>query len=214
MVNVSHLAKKSLRNLTTYFHGGNVWEASKKYKIPVNQLIDFSISTNPTGAPKKALNIIRQNLNLIHHYPDPNPSWLMETFAKSVGVTPDNIVIGNGSTELIYLFTEIFLDSEYKALVPIPSFSEYKAAIERTGGKMVLLKCESANNFQLNLEELERSISKKTRIIFLCNPNSPTGCLYKKDDLLYIIEIAVKENILIFLDEDYINFVKNANSLD
>ena len=99
MVDVSKLVKKSLRTLTPYFHGGNVWEVSEKYKIPVDQLIDFSISTNPLGAPKKALESIRQHLNLIHHYPDPNPEWLLEALAKSVGVAPNNVVVGNGSTE-------------------------------------------------------------------------------------------------------------------
>jgi len=208
MVDVSKLVKESLRNLTPYFHGGNVWEVSEKHKILVDQLIDFSISTNPLGAPKTALESIRQHLNLIHHYPDPDPKWLLEALAKSVGVAPNNVVVGNGSTELIYLFNEVFLENGYEAVIPVPTFSEYKAAIERFGGNMVFIKCVSANNFKLNLEELEKSITKKTRIIFLCNPNSPTGWLYEKADILQIIKFAADENVLVFVDEDYTDFVK------
>jgi len=210
MVDASKLVKKSLRNLKPYFHGGNVWEVSEKHKIPVDQLIDFSISTNPLGAPKTALESIRQHLNLIHHYPDPNPEWLLEALGKSVGVAPNNVVVGNGSTELIYLFNEVFLENGYEAVIPVPTFSEYKAAIERFGGNMIFLKCDPANNFRLNVEELENSITKKTRIIFLCNPNSPTGWLYEKDDIIRVIKLAAENDVLVFVDEDYIDFVDDG----
>ncbi|MEJ2241459.1 MAG: threonine-phosphate decarboxylase CobD [Candidatus Bathyarchaeota archaeon] len=207
MVDVSKLVKKSLRTLTPYFHGGNVWEISEKYEIPVNQLIDFSISTNPLGAPESALNSIRQNVNLIKHYPDPNHEWLLNIIAKTVGVTSKNVILGNGSTELIYLFNEVFLENGCDAVIPIPSFSEYKAAIERFGGNIVFLKCDSKHNFELNVEKLEKLVTEKTRIIFLCNPNSPTGVLYPRKDVLQILKFAEKCNILVFLDEDYIDFV-------
>jgi threonine-phosphate decarboxylase len=210
MVDVSKLVKESLRTVSPYFHGGNVWELSEKHKIPVDQIIDFSISTNPLGAPEKAVESIRQHLNLIHHYPDPDHEWLLEALAKSAGVAPNNVVVGNGSTELIYLFNEVFLEDGYEAVIPVPTFSEYKAAIERFGGNMVFIICDSANNFRLNLEELEKSITKKTRIIFLCNPNSPTGWLYEKADILRIIKFAADENVLVFVDEDYIDFVDDS----
>jgi threonine-phosphate decarboxylase len=210
MVDISKLVKDSLRSLTPYFHGGNVWEISEKYNIPVDKLVDFSISTNPLGAPETALESIRQHLNLIKHYPDPDHEWLLEVLAKSAGVEPNNVIVGNGSTELIYLFNEVFLENGYEAVIPVPSFSEYKAAIERFGGSIVFLKCDASKIFQLNIEELEKTISKKTRIIFLCNPNSPTGGLYEKEDLLRIIRFAAERNVLVFLDEDYIDFVDDA----
>ena len=207
MVEVSKLVKKSLRNLTPYFHGGNVWEFSETYGITVEELIDFSISTNPLGAPESALESIRGHLNLVKHYPDPDPEWLLEILAKAAGVSSNNIILGNGSTELIYLFVDVFLEDGYEAVIPVPSFSEYKAAIERFEGNMTFLHCRSSKSFQLNVKELERTVSEKTRIIFLCNPNSPTGVLYSKEDLLQIIRFAAERNILVFLDEDYIDFV-------
>ena len=122
-------------------------------------------------------------------------------------MNPDNIIVGDGSTELIYLFNEVFLENSYEAVIPVPTFSEYKAAIERSGGNMELLLCDPAKNFKLNLTELEHSITKKTRILFLCNPNSPTGCLYEKDKVLKVIKFAAEKNVLVFVDEDYIDFV-------
>jgi threonine-phosphate decarboxylase len=210
MVDVSKLVKKSLRTLTPYFHGGNVWEFSETYGVPVDEMIDFSISTNPFGAPETALESIRGHLNLVKHYPDPDPEWLLEALAKSAGVKPNNVILGNGSTELIYLFNEVFLEDGYEAVIPVPSFSEYKAAIEKFGGNMIFLRCDSSKNFQLNVKELENTISKKTRVIFLCNPNSPTGVLYDKADILRIIRFAAERNVLVFLDEDYIDFVNDG----
>ena len=210
MVDVSKLVKKSLRNLTPYFHGGNVWEFSETYGVPVEEMIDFSISTNPFGAPETALESIRGHLNLVKHYPDPHPTWLLEALAKPAGVKADNVILGNGSTELIYLFNEVFLEDGYEAVIPVPSFSEYKAAIEKFGGNMNFLRCDSSKNFQLNVKELEQSISNKTRVVFLCNPNSPTGVLYDKADVLRIIRFAAEHNVLVFLDEDYIDFVNDG----
>jgi threonine-phosphate decarboxylase len=207
MVEVSKLVKKSLKNLTPYFHGGNVWEFSETYGISVEDLIDFSISTNPLGAPESALESIRGHLNLVKHYPDPDPEWLLKVLAKSAGVSSNNVILGNGSTELIYLFVDVFLEDGYEAVIPVPSFSEYKAAIERFEGNMTFLHCHSSKSFQLSVEELEGTVSDKTRIIFLCNPNSPTGVLYSKEDILWVIRLAAERNILVFLDEDYIDFV-------
>jgi len=207
MVDVSKLVKKPFKDMTPCFHGGNVWELAENCNIPVDQIIDFSVSTNPLGAPKTALDLMEKNLNCVEHYPDPNHKWLLEDIAKSVDLSAENIVIGNGSTELIYLFSEIFLDNQTDAIIPTPFFSEYKATIKRFDSKMVFLDCKPEQGFQLNLKDLENLISEKTRVIFLCNPNSPTGVLYKKEDLLKIVKFAAERDVFVFVDEDYIDFV-------
>ncbi len=207
MVETPKLAKASIRNLTPCVHGGNVWKISEKFNIPLDQVIDFSVSTNPLGAPEKALQSISQHLSTISNYPDPDHEWLTKTLSNYVGVTPTNIIIGNGSTELIYLFTEVFVEAGFKTIIPIPTFGEYKMATMRVGGSPLFLSCDPAKNFRLNFEELESTIAKKTRLIFLCNPNSPTGSFYEKDDVLNIVRLAAEKNVLVFLDEDYIDFI-------
>lgn len=211
MVDVSKLVKKPFKNITPCFHGGNVWELSENCNLPIDKIIDFSVSTNPLGAPKTALEAMKKNLDCVEHYPDPNHEWLLDKIAKSVGVSSENIVVGNGSTELIYLFSEIFLDNQTETILPTPFFSEYKAAIKRFNSKMVFLNCKPEQAFQLNLTELENLISKKTRVIFLCNPNSPTGILYTKDDLLKIVKFAAERDVFVFVDEDYIDFVDDES---
>ncbi len=207
MVDISALIKAPIRELSPCTHGGDVWKISEQFRIPINQVIDFSVPINPLGAPKKALRTIRQHLNLINNYPDPNHKWLIEALSNYARVKPNNIIVGNGSTELIYLFTEVFGQSGYEAVIPIPTFGEYKIATMRVGGRPIFLRCDKAKNFRLNFEELENAISKKSRIIYLCNPNSPTGVFYEKEDVLRIVQLAAEKNILVFLDEDYLDFV-------
>ncbi|MDH5793782.1 MAG: threonine-phosphate decarboxylase CobD [Candidatus Bathyarchaeota archaeon] len=207
MVDISELIKAPIRELSPCVHGGNVWKISEKFKIPLDQVIDFSVPINPLGIPEKVLQSIRQRLSLIKNYPDPDHEWLIETLSNYVGVKPNNIIVGNGSTELIYLFTEVFLESGYDAVIPIPTFGEYKTATMRVGGRPLLLRCDPAKNFRLKFQKLEKAISKKTRIIFFCNPNSPTGILYEKDEVLRIVRLAAEKNVLVFLDEDYVDFV-------
>ncbi|UCE57971.1 MAG: threonine-phosphate decarboxylase [Candidatus Bathyarchaeota archaeon] len=207
MVEISELIKAHHRELSPCTHGGDVWKISEKFGIPLNRVVDFSVPINPLGPPKKVLQNIRQHLNLIKNYPDPNHEWLIETLSNYVRVKSNNIIVGNGSTELIYLFNEAFVESGYEAVVPIPTFGEYKVATMRVGGRPLFLRCDPTKNFRLNFEELEKAISKKTRVIYLCNPNSPTGTLYKKDTVLRVVRLAAEKNILVFLDEDYGDFV-------
>jgi len=207
MVDISGLIKAPIRELSPCIHGGDVWKISEKFKIPLDQVIDFSVPINPLGIPKKVLQTIRTHLNLIKNYPDPNHEWLIETLSNYVGVKSNNIIVGNGSTELIYLFAEVFVESGCDAVIPIPTFGEYKVATMRIGGRPWFLKCDPAKNFRLNFEELEKAISKKTRIVYFCNPNSPTGILYEKDDVLRVVRLAAEKNVLVFLDEDYVDFV-------
>ncbi len=207
MVDATKLVKASIRNLSPCVHGGNVWEISEKFNIPLEQVIDFSVSTNPLDVPKKALQSISQHLSTIRNYPDPDHEWLTKTLSNYVSVAPNNIIVGNGSTELIYLFTEVFVETGCNTIIPVPTFGEYKMATMRVGGSPLFLRCDSAKNFRLDFEELESIISKKTRLIFFCNPNSPTGSLYEKDDVLNIVRLAAEKSVFVFLDEDYIDFV-------
>lgn len=212
MVDISRLVKPTIRRLSPCIHGGDVWKISEKYQIPLDQVIDFSVPFNPLGTPKNSLQSIRQHLSLIKHYPDPDHKRLIEALSNYVGVQQKNIILGSGSTELIYLFVEIFSNEQYNVVIPIPTFGEYKKAVMKVGGKTLFLKCDPATNFRLDFEELKKSISKRTRIIFICNPNSPTGRLYEKDEVLGIVRLAEEKNVLVFLDEDYIEFVDDAKS--
>jgi len=126
MVDISKLVKATITELNPCFHGGNVWEISDKFKIPLNQVIDFSVPINPLGAPKKVLQSIRQHLSTIKNYPDPDHGWLLETLSNYVGVKSNNIIVGNGSTELIYLFTRSSLRADMRQSFRFPRLANIK----------------------------------------------------------------------------------------
>src|SRR5512136_52977 len=111
-------------------HGGDVWGFSRKYNIPLEKVMDFSGPINSLGPSPKSIEAIKEYARLVRFYPDPNPVDLREEVAAYVGhdVEADNIILGNGSIELIYMITEIF-ERGFKAVIPVPSFSEYEKAV-------------------------------------------------------------------------------------
>ena len=112
-----------------YFHGGNLREFIEKYSLSSEEIIDFSANTNPLGVPPSVKKVIINNLNCISNYPDPECKELKKEISRYLRINYDNIIIGNGSIELIYLLVRILLPK--KALLLIPAFSEYQRALIR-----------------------------------------------------------------------------------
>ena len=122
----------------------------------------------------------------------------------------NNVVVGNGSTELMYLFAEAFLKKGDTAIIPAPTFGEYESAVRRTGETPKFVKLDSNFNVDAGIFEQEMADAK---IIFLCNPNNPTSILIPDETLTEIIKRALKQDTLVFLDEDFLEFVENEKAL-
>jgi threonine-phosphate decarboxylase len=199
------LARENIKGLTPCVHGGKVWEAEKKTGIAREDIMDFSSNINPLGSPQKALEAIIDNLGQIPVYPDSTSTALREAIAASFGgITSNNVVVGNGSTELIYLFAETFLEKGDVALMPAPTFGEYENAVRKAGGKPRHLKLSKDFCIEPNIFSGE---IKDAKMAFICNPNNPTSILTPYDTLIGIIEEALEEDVLVFLDEDFLEFV-------
>jgi threonine-phosphate decarboxylase len=207
----SSLVRENIKNLKPCVHGGEVWEAASKVGLGKEELVDFSSSVNPLGPSMKALEAIKANLGDIPGYPDSNSSELREAIARHFkGVNMDNVVAGNGSTELIYLFAETFLKKGDVALIPAPSFGEYERVVRRIGEKPLLVKPN--RDFQFSSEGFTRYL-KGGKVVFLCNPNNPTSILMAPEDLAAVVERALEENVFVFLDEDFLEFVDGEQDL-
>jgi len=152
-----------------------------------------------------AVEAIRQHAGLIRFYPDPNPVDLKTEIARYVGhgVSEDNIILGNGSIELIYMITEIF-SAGFKAIIPVPSFTEYEKAALRVHGEPIFVQLPE--DFSLNVDNIERAITDDTRIVSICNPHSPSGALYSRDKLLELVDYCHKKDVIVSIDENYIEF--------
>jgi len=186
-------------------HGGDVWGFSRKYNVPVEKVLDFSGPINHLGPSPKAVEAVKQNARLIRFYPDPNPVELREEIAAYVGhgVGAENIILGNGSIELIYMLTEVF-PRNFKAIIPVPSFTEYEKAVLRVGGEAIFVQLPS--DFALDTESVKKAVTDDTRIIYICNPHSPSGTLYSQEIILDLVEFCQKKDIFVSIDENYIEF--------
>jgi len=148
---------------------------------------------------------VKQNAKLIKFYPDPNPVEFKKEIAKYVGcgIQEKNVLLGNGSIELIYLITEI-LPRGHKAVIPVPSFSEYEKATLRVSGDPIFVQLP--NDFSLDLDKIKKAVTNETKIMCICNPHSPSGRLYSKVELLELVNFCDKKDIIFSIDENYIEF--------
>ncbi len=185
-MDISRLAKEGYLKAEPRMHGGST----------NNALIDFSASINPFGAPKKVYKVIKDNLHLITKYPDPNANALRDAISNYLSINKDNIIIGNGSNEIIHLFADIFISEGDKVLIPEPTFYEYEFASDKNSAMIEFV--------DLTLDSINL---KDTKVLFLCNPNNPTGLLYNTSLMKKIIDEAYNNATLVMIDECFIEFI-------
>ena len=161
------------------------------------------------GPSPKAVEAVKHYAKYIKYYPDPNPVEFKEKIAKYVGhgVGRENIILGNGSIELIYAITEV-LPANFNAVIPIPSFSEYEKAALRVGGKVVFVQLPE--DFSLDTERIKKAVNDETKIMCICNPHSPSGTLYSKESMLDLVEFCQKKDVIFSIDENYIEFAEKG----
>lgn len=198
------LARDAVRRLKPCVHGGEVWDVAVETSRRLSDLLEFSSSVNPLGPSKKALYALKKACRQLTFYPDSYSTALREAIAYHYGMDKSNVIVGNGSTELIYLFVEVFLEQGETALIASPSFGEYESAVRKVGG--VVKHVPLGSGFQLDANIFEHELHS-AKMLFLCNPNNPTGMLIEHEALLRIMKAALAKGVLVFLDEDFIEFV-------
>jgi threonine-phosphate decarboxylase len=211
MKSIESIVRDNIKNLKPCVHGAEVLGAAQESGFKPHEILDFSSSVNPLGPSKKALKAAKKAFRLIAAYPDSNSTELRQIIAGNFpNINKNNVVVGNGSTELMYLFAETFLKKGETALIPAPTFGEYESAVRKTGETPTFVKLGRSLNVKSSTFEKEISSAK---IIFLCNPNNPTSMLIPKETLTDIIELALKHDSLVFLDEDFLEFVEDEKAL-
>ncbi len=190
-------------------HGGNIREATQRYNLPSGSILDFSANINPLGLSPCIKGIVTNNIDSLLHYPDPECKFLKEGLADFLDLEPSNLLIGNGSIELIYLVPKAL--SPCRILIPIPTFSEYEFSAEQSKSRAMFVKSKGNENFQVKIEKLIKLLPK-TELVFLCNPNNPTGNLISKDEIIYLAKAGQKHGTIMVVDEVFIDFVKNESN--
>lgn len=192
-------------------HGGKIFEFARQQGCRIGEVTDFSASINPLGMSPIAVRAIQENLPSLVHYPDRNCTELRKALARRHDLNIDQILIGNGSTELIHLLPKA-LRLE-RVLIPVPSFSEYEAAAMLAGCAIRFLKLRDEENFTIRSTDLIKAMEQGVDAVFLCNPNNPTGLLLQETEILTVLEMTKGEGIRIILDEAFIDYAEHASLL-
>ncbi|WP_408955880.1 threonine-phosphate decarboxylase CobD [Natroniella sp. ANB-PHB2] len=186
-------------------HGGNLNQAVKEYGLEQEEIIDFSANINFLGPPSKVMEAIKDNLDQIVNYPDPNCIELKNGLAEQLGVKQEEIIIGNGAVELIYLLAKEL--QAQRALVLAPTFSEYGAAVKSVGANVEEFKLRKDDQFEIDVERLITRLAE-VDLFFLCNPNNPTGKLITRAEIVEIIKAGQRYDTFIMVDEAFVDFLE------
>ncbi len=181
-----------------YKHGGDIYHNYIKY--------DFSANTNLMGIPERVVQAAIKGVRESAQYPDPECTELREKIAGVIGHSSEYIICGNGAADII--FSLVLALRPKKALIPVPTFHEYEQALKTVNCQIEYFIMEEKDGFCLQEEFLE-AITEDVDIIFLCNPNNPTGHLLGKDFLEQVLERCECHHVILVMDECFIDFVEN-----
>lgn len=201
--------KKMVKELDPYVPGRSIDEIAAKYDINKDNIIKLGSNENPLGVSKKAVEAIRENVGSIYQYPESNQEDLKEKIADYAGVKASNIIIGgDGADEILDVLGKTLIDPGDEFIVPVPSYMYYEFTLKIHGGVPVYAKWNVDQN-KLDVQSVLDVISPKTRIIFLCTPNNPTGGLIDKKDIRRVLEST---DALVVVDEAYFEFSQIDNT--
>jgi threonine-phosphate decarboxylase len=207
--------KKHLLKLDPPSHGGLVRKSSQEYSIPEDEILDASASLNPYGTPfehaytKLNLNdLLAKGLKNMEQYPDNRYIEFREAAARFVamGVSSDNIIPGNGSTEIIRLVAECTINAGDTVLIPQPTFSEYEVQCKVLGANIKYVNQE-------DIFDLDSELLDEAKILFVCTPNNPTGRLLSREQIISLAEKCSLHKTILFVDEAFIELADPSQSV-
>jgi threonine-phosphate decarboxylase len=203
--------------LKTPLHGGNIYDAARALGCDPGEIVDFSASINPLGPSPHVWKAIASSTDLLGHYPDPDCWDLRRALATFWRVDPDQIVVGNGSTELIDALPRAL--KIHRLLIVQPTFSEYAAAMGRAGGETTALYADRTNHYAIPIDRLYRVMERGRNEgrsfdgVVLCHPNSPTGQACTVDDLIRLSRVAHKRGLWLIVDESFADYCSDRSIL-
>ncbi|MDD6207103.1 MAG: pyridoxal phosphate-dependent class II aminotransferase [Clostridiales bacterium] len=177
-------------------HGGNRYRAGVRY--------DFSANINPLGMPEPAKKAFAGMADMLEYYPDPDCTLLREAIGEWEKVPAEWILTGNGAVELIYGL--VYAVKPKKALLVEPSFSEYEKALRNVDCEICYYKLDKSDGFQVN-EEILNSVTTDLDLVFLCNPNNPTGQTIARECMYDILKRCEQNQTLLVVDECFLPFL-------
>src|SRR5712691_10517514 len=202
------LANEHILGIAPYEPGKPIEELERE--LMIHNPIKLASNENPLPPSDRVQKAIIAALSSLDRYPDGSGFYLRQALAKKHGVMPDQVVLGNGSNELIELLVRSFLRPGDEAVVPHPSFVVYPMIVQAAGGVRVMVMLK---DFRLDLDAMARAITPMTKIVFVANPNNPTATIVTRDEVEHFMSRVPERTIVVF-DEAYIEFAMGPDFPD
>ncbi len=206
---LSYTLNPSLEKLPVYQPGRPIEEVARELNLPADSIIKLASNENPLGPSRLALAAMKKALTHANLYPDGNAFYLKQKLAAKLWITPAHLALGNGSNEIIEFLGHALLSAESEVVVSQYCFAVYPIVTALFGAKLVTVP---AKNYGHDLDAMLAAITPRTRLVFVANPNNPTGTIVSPEALKHFIE-AVPPHVVIALDEAYIEFLENKLDL-
>ena len=185
--------------MTKHKHGGDIYS----YK----DCLDFSANCNPLGTPESVRQAVCDSVDRLKDYPQVGYAPLRNAIAEYEDVLPEHVICGNGAAELVFSLCQAVRPR--KALIPVPTFAEYEQALESVGCQVEHVLLREEDGFQMQ-ENFIDWLHKDLDMVFLCNPNNPTGVLTDREFLFRILRVCREMGILLVVDECFLDFVEQG----
>jgi histidinol-phosphate aminotransferase len=207
-IDIKTLVPEWIRGLAPYPPGKPIEELEREYGIFGS--IKLASNENPLGPSPKALAAIAAALPNLHRYPDGNCFYLKLAVAKKYGLSPDALIFGNGSNEIIELAVRTFLRPGEEAVMADHAFAIYRLVVQAAGGASRIVPMR---HFTHDLDAIAEAITPATRMVFLANPNNPTGTIFFRREWEAFLR-DVPQGVLVVMDEAYSEFVEDPEYPD
>ena len=203
-VDILRLAIPGVQGLSPYQPGKPIEELEREYGV--TNAIKLASNETPLGPSPCALEAARRALGDIHRYPDGNGFALKQALARKLNVAPGNITLGNGSNDILELLARAFVQPENEVVFSEHAFAVYPIVTRAVGAKPVITK---AKNWGHDLAAMHAAVNARTRLVFIANPNNPTGTWLGAGELEAFLQ-AMPAHVLVAVDEAYFEYVNEA----
>jgi histidinol-phosphate aminotransferase len=197
-----------IASLSPYVPGKPIEELQRE--LGLSRVIKLASNENPVGPSQKALAVLSEGMTTLHRYPDGGAFRLREALADRWKVTPDHVILGNGSDEILGFLARAFLAPGDEAVMADQTFVIYKMEVTAAHGKPIIVPLRQ---WRHNLPAMADAITERTKLLFVCNPNNPTGTMVPTDEVATLME-RIPPDVIVVFDEAYYEYVRSAQFPD
>jgi histidinol-phosphate aminotransferase len=208
-MNLPFSLNPALENLPVYQPGRPIEEVARELGLPARRIIKMASNENPLGPSPAALAALKAAARQLHLYPDGNAFYFKQKLAAKLAVDTANLILGNGSNEILEFIAHAVMGPGVDVVMSQYCFLVYPLVTRLLGANPIIVP---ARDYAHDLPALVRAITPQTRVIFLGNPNNPTGTLANPEDLLQLLD-QTPSRVVIVLDEAYIEFLPQPQDL-